>query len=70
MAVPGHATVEATGSSGAPVNYTLPIASDVVDGERLVECAPASGSTFPLGSTTVNCAASDTRSNRSGVSFR
>jgi hypothetical protein len=50
--------VEATSASGAIVEYTA-TASDLVDGPVSVECAPASGSVFPLGPTTVNCSASD-----------
>ena len=38
-------------------------ATDLVDGARAVACVPASGSTFALGSVTVNCSASDTRGN-------
>jgi hypothetical protein len=55
---------EATGPDGADVNYPAS-ASDVVDGARPVDCTPGSGSTFPLGTTTVYCSASDTRGNTS-----
>jgi len=34
-----------------------------------VSCSPASGSTFPIGVTPVNCSAADTRSNSSAGSF-
>ena len=56
-------TVEATDSNGAQVNYTDPIATDLVDGIVPVTCSPASGSIFPLGDTTVTCNASDSSGN-------
>ena len=67
--------VEATGPNGAPVNFTAS-ADDLVDGSRSVTCtrgtppaAVSSGATFALGTTTVNCSASDTRNNSSEGSF-
>jgi hypothetical protein len=45
LALSGDITVEVTGPSGAVVPYD--------DGG--LSCTPASGSTFPLGKTTVNC---------------
>ncbi|MGE5691782.1 MAG: HYR domain-containing protein [Pseudomonadota bacterium] len=56
-------TVEAVGPTGAPASYALPTASDTVAGSVPVTCAPASGSTFPVGSTTVTCSASDGHGN-------
>jgi hypothetical protein len=61
-------TVEATGSGGAVATYSL-AASDLVDGLVGVSCTPSSGSTFVIGSTTVNCSASDSRLNSSTTSF-
>jgi hypothetical protein len=52
-------TAEATGSNGAGVGYTSPATDDIVDGAGTASCAPASGSTFALGETTVNCKAVD-----------
>jgi hypothetical protein len=60
---PADVTVEATSSSGAAVSYTKPTATDLVDGAVTVSCAPASGSTFALGTTTVTCTATDAHSN-------
>lgn len=58
----------ASSNSAATVNYTLPTASDLVDGSVEVTCSPAPGSTFALGRTTVNCAARDAAGNaRSGT---
>ena len=52
-------TVEATSASGATVTYVRPSAIDNLDGIVAVNCAPASGTAFPMGSTVVSCAASD-----------
>jgi hypothetical protein len=54
---------EALGPSGAPVSWTPPTATDTVDGTDQVTCAPASGSTFPIGNTTVTCTAKDAHGN-------
>ena len=56
-------TVEATSASGATASYVSPSTSDVVDGSGTATCAPASGSTFPLGNTTVTCNATDSHGN-------
>jgi hypothetical protein len=55
------ATVSATAAvrSGARVTFKMPVATDAVDGSIEGKCDPASGSLFPLGSTTVNCSAAD-----------
>jgi hypothetical protein len=68
--VPASFSVEATGPSGAVAAYTNPTASDLVDGTDPVNCAPASGSTFPLGTTTVNCSATDAHGNTATASFQ
>ena len=67
--VPSDITDEATSSSGATVAYTDPTASDLVDGSVAVGCVPASGSTFPLGTTPVTCTASDTAGNIAADGF-
>jgi hypothetical protein len=64
--IPG---VEATSPAGAVVFYTNPTATDIVDGSRTVTCTPASGSVFPLGTTTVTCSATDLRGNSASTSF-
>jgi hypothetical protein len=61
-------TAEATGPSGAAVTYSA-TANDIVDGSRPVTCDHASGSTFPLGTTTVQCTATDTHNNTAHKSF-
>lgn len=60
-----HADVNAlaTSASGAVVTYTLPTANDLVDGPVEVSCAPASGGTFAIGSTEIECTATDAAGN-------
>ena len=67
--MPANLTLEATGSSGAVATWPAPAANDLVDGAVAVTCAPASGSTFPLGSTNVVCSAADAHGNKSTKSF-
>ena len=68
ITTPGNITAEATGPSGAAVSYTA-TASDAVDGSVTPICSPASGSTFALGTTTVNCTATDAHGNAANGSF-
>jgi len=67
--VPSGLTVEANGPSGSAVNYTAPTASDDTDGPRPVSCTPGPGSTFPLGSTSVTCTATDLAGHQAQASF-
>lgn len=67
--VPSNRVVEANGPSGSVVSYTGPTATDAAEGPKPVSCNPASGSTFPLGGTTVTCTASDSHGNTSAASF-
>jgi len=60
--------VEAIGPTGAPVTYSVS-SSDSVSGSAAVACAPASGSSLPLGPTIVNCSATDGSGNTSRGSF-
>ncbi len=64
----GDQTVEATGPDGAAASYTAD-AIDLLSGVASFDCSPASGGVFPLGSTTVNCAATDNAGNASAGSF-
>lgn len=61
-------TVEATGPSGATVTYSVS-ATDDLDPNPVVTCAPASGSLFALGNTVVNCTATDSAGHSSQGSF-
>lgn len=60
---------EANGPTGAAVVYTPPSATDIVDGGLAVQCTPASGATFPLGPTTVNCSATNSSGETSTSTF-
>src|SRR4051794_14488768 len=66
--VPETITATATSASGATVDYTV-TGTDAKDGTVAVTCEPASGSTFPVGTTTVNCTATDAAGNKSAGSF-
>jgi hypothetical protein len=68
LALPANITAEGTSASGAAVTYTAS-ASDIVDSSVGVQCTPASGSTFALGTTTVSCSATDDSGNSAGGSF-
>ncbi|MBI5561926.1 MAG: chitobiase/beta-hexosaminidase C-terminal domain-containing protein [Deltaproteobacteria bacterium] len=61
-------SASATGASGAVVTYSV-TANDAVSGPVAVTCVPASGSTFPVGTTTVNCSATDGANNTATASF-
>jgi hypothetical protein len=61
-------TITATQPGGATVNYSA-TANDLVDGAVTPSCSPASGTVFALGSTTVNCSATDAHTNSVNKSF-
>jgi HYR domain len=68
--VPPSVQIEANGPSGSVSTYSTPTAVDAVDGPiATVTCAPASGSTFPLGATVVTCSATDSHGNTGTASF-
>jgi len=68
LSLPANITVNATDASGAVVTYTAS-ATDAVEGSVPVTCIPPSSSTFPIGTTTVNCSASDSQGNTANGSF-
>jgi len=68
ITVPDDIVVEATGSSGATVAFEVTV-SDAADPTVAVSCDPASGSTFPVGETTVDCSATDVYGNGASASF-
>ena len=68
ISVPSPITVDATSPSGAVVTYSVS-ATDPDDAVASLSCVPASGSTFPIGTTTVNCMAADTHGLTSRASF-
>ena len=68
LSLPADITEEATSPAGATVTYTAS-ASDLVSGNVPATCAPVSGSTFALGTTTVHCSATDAASNQASGEF-
>lgn len=66
--VPADMTAEATSGDGAEVTYTV-TASDLVEGQLEPNCSKSSGSRFPIGTTAVECTATDSRGNRATASF-
>jgi HYR domain len=71
LTLPSDLTLEATSSAGAVVAFAV-TASDAQDGDLTasVVCTPASGSTFPLGETTVNCSVTDAGGLSASGSFK
>jgi subtilisin-like proprotein convertase family protein len=57
------------GSGSATVNYPAPTVSDNCPSVGAPVCTPASGSSFPLGVTTVNCSVTDAAMNTASCSF-
>jgi hypothetical protein len=54
---PGNQTATASSSSGATVNFSVNASDNC--GTVITSCTPLSGSTFPIGSTSVTCTATD-----------
>ena len=68
LSLPGNIIVIAVNEFGAPVSFSAS-ANDLVDGPVAVTCSPTSGFLFPIGTTTVNCWASDSHGNTANGSF-
>jgi streptogramin lyase len=68
LSLPASIVVDATSPAGATVSYTV-TATDNVDPSPVVSCTPTSGSTFAIGTTTVNCTATDASHNVAHGSF-
>lgn len=62
ISAPTAITAEATGPSGAAVSFVA-VANDLVSGTVAVSANPPSGSTFPLGFSSVSLSASDAAGN-------
>src|SRR5206468_9865449 len=62
LTLPDDITAEATSPSGAVVNFTV-----TATGGGAITCTPASGSTFPFGTTTVSCTATNNVGSTSGT---
>ena len=68
VTVPANKTVDATTPAGRVVTFAAS-ASDIVDGSLTPKCSPSSGSTFPIGMTTVTCSATDAHGNTGSAAF-
>ena len=68
LALPSGITQETTSPSGNVVTYSAS-ANDLVDGSVVPQCTPSSGSTFAVGTTIVNCSATDAHGNKATGSF-
>jgi Tol biopolymer transport system component len=68
LTVPATIRVDATSPDGALVTYTTS-AQDALDGPRSPNCNPPSQRTFPIGTTTVACTATDAAGNVAEKSF-
>jgi hypothetical protein len=66
---PADVSVVSPDGNPVTVTYATPAASDIVDASPTVGCAPASGSSFPVGTTSVTCTATDGSGNSASVSF-
>lgn len=62
-------SVTTADAGGTTVSYSTPSATDTVDPDPTVECSPASGSHFDVGSTAVTCTATDDDGNTTAGSF-
>lgn len=65
---PANITTAATAATGAVITFAAPTASDNCPGFTTI-CAPASGSTFPIGTTTDTCTTTDASANTASCSF-
>ena len=69
VSVPADILAEATRSTGATVSYIGVTATDDVDGPLSATCNKASGTEFPIGTTTVTCSATDKAGNHGDNTF-
>ena len=67
--LPAGITTQATSAGKALVTYSSS-AEDLVDGSVAVACTPASGSSFPVGTTAVVSTASDKAGNLASEEFK
>jgi hypothetical protein len=66
---PQNVQVPTQGPERAAVSYAAPVAADNCSAVT-VECTPASGSIFPIGTTAVTCTATDAAGNTAACSFQ
>jgi hypothetical protein len=67
--LPGDIAAEATSPAGADVSWTATATDNEDATPPTPSCAPASGSTFPLGATTVHCSVTDSGGLKDSGSF-
>ena len=67
LTIPADITQVAASPLGDAIAFTA-TATDAGDASPVVTCTPASGATFPLGATTVECTAEDVSGNISAPS--
>lgn len=69
LSCPADIAIQGVGAASQQVDFDPPVATD---GTPPVDttCSPASGSSFPLGASTVNCVASDASSRTAMCSFK
>jgi hypothetical protein len=67
LTMPPNVITNATSTAGATVTFAATAAD--LSGPTTITCSPASGSTFPIGTTTVGCQARDASGNVSTGSF-
>jgi hypothetical protein len=68
LSIPSSIIVEADRPEGVVVEYDAS-ANDDSNGPLIFTCSPASGSTFPIGTTKVECVATDAAGNTASASF-
>ncbi|WP_341998086.1 HYR domain-containing protein [Microbacterium sp. LWH7-1.2] len=69
LTLPADLTAEATSAAGAVVTFEATATDETAPAEPLVTCQPRSGTTFPLGTTTVSCTAKDAAGNEGTGTF-
>src|SRR5207302_431371 len=68
LTLPSDITTTSGSNAGTVVTYSAS-ATDNTDGSITPSCTPASGSSFPVGTTTVTCTATDAHSNTAQKTF-
>jgi hypothetical protein len=69
VGLPSDQSLTTGDPGGAVATWSDPTATDIVDAAPTVACVPASGTTFAIGSTTVDCTATDRSGNTATGSF-
>ena len=68
LTAPASVVANATWKGGAAVTFDV-AGADTAGGDVATSCAPASGSVFAIGTTSVTCTATDARGNSTSRSF-